>query len=495
MSVRVNPQLVRLALASIQPASADAVNQFIQSALGDEDKVIALDSIRYLIHGWEDAGDIVCVHKRLRLYSLTKQGDSKLSKAEKRLRDRTRLFLLKEVRASRLERPEAGSTEKADVSSAVLIDPAIQEGERPIGAAAPPRQARSAGRAYWPLLSKQLFVGSSSQASGPRFRFLSFPSVKACARACGFDDVPTEGIGSAEIALGLGVSPRLIGALLHKPERHYRSFEIPKANGKPRLIRAPRTMMKMVQYFLLDYILRSLPVHPAATAYGKGCSNRANAEVHVGKQYVANIDVTDFFPSLTTKTVFSRLCSSGLGLNTAHAVARLCSYQGSLPQGAPTSAALSNIVLFDFDKALTAFAEANGVEYTRYADDITFSGKDVTLVRDAIGFAGQQLEILGLRINESKTRIFGPSTRQVVTGVVVNVWPQPSRLQRRRLRATLHHAALRPDEFAEQFYELQGRAAYMLSFAREGRPIGALSRDYVNQAIGALRGYLQSQQA
>ncbi len=251
-------------------------------------------------------------------------------------------------------------------------------------------------------------------------------------------------------------------------------------------------MMKVVQYFLLDYILRGLPVHQAATAYGAGCSNRSNAAVHLGQRYVANIDVSDFFPSLTTTTAFAQLLAAGLKRNTAVLVARLCSYQGGLPQGAPTSAALSNIVLYGFDNVLDEFARSQGVRYTRYADDITFSGDTLEVIETAIDIASKELGKLGLKLNQSKTRVFGPSSRKVVTGVVVNVWPQPSRLQRRRLRAVLHQAAARPEEYAERFHELNGRAAYMLSFADESRGVGALSRTYVNRSIAALSNYLRS---
>lgn len=490
MTVRVNPQLVRLALASIQPASAEATWQFVQGALGSEEQLQDLRHVKDLIESWESAGDVVCVHKRYQLYSLTKYGDSKLSKPERRLRDKTRLFLLKDLRASRLEKPEVGDTEKADASSAVMIEPVSQEDERPIGAAGSPRQARRAGRAYWPLLSKQLFVGSSAPTSGPLLRFLSFQSEKACALACGHEQLPEMGIGISELALALGISPRLLSSMLHQPENHYRTFEIPKANGKPRIIRAPRTMMKMVQYFLLDYILKSLPVHQAATAYGRGCSNQMNAKQHLRQMYVANIDVIDFFPSLKTKVVTQQLISAGLKFNTAIAIARLCSHNGGLPQGAPTSAALSNIVLFDFDHAMNEYANAFGINYTRYADDITFSGTDIGAIKNAIAVSEKRLADLGLQINEAKTRIFGPSSRKVVTGVVVNEWPQPSRKQRRNLRAALHQASLYPEEFADKFLSLQGKAAYMLSFASDEHAVGGLSREFVNRSIGKLRTYL-----
>lgn len=301
MTVRINPQYIRLSLACIQPASASDVAAFTKISFKDEARnrlQIEAEAIRHLFETWETEGDIACVYKKGQLYSLTKQGDEKLTGAERKLRDRTRLFLLKELRSSaRLVRPDAGGSEKADVSSAEFIDPSTQEDERPIVTVATPRQARSTARAYWPLLSKQLFVGSSSPASGPNLRYLSFPSEAFCIKASGSDLRPN-GFNSSLLALAIGVSPRLISAMLHKPERHYRTFEIPKSNGKNRTITAPRTMMKVVQYFILDYFLTMLPVHNRSTAFGPGCSIKANAEPHVRKKYVANIDVENFFPSI-----------------------------------------------------------------------------------------------------------------------------------------------------------------------------------------------------
>lgn len=491
MSVRANPQLIRLALGCIQPADSDSIGYFIGQALVNGDGVIPPKVIQKLLSHWEDLGDVACVHKHLHLYSLTRQGDGKLTPKERRVRDRTRLFLLKDARlGARLKKPEAGHTEKADASSAVSNDHAIQEEERPIVPSVSPRRARRTGRDYWPLLAKQLLVGSSAHASGPRFRFLSYQTEKACAKANNQDAVSPNGVSIGEISLALGISPRLIGALLHQPEKHYRTFEIPKANGKVRQIQSPRTMMKVVQYFLLDYILFRLPVHPSATAYSEGCSVKANATVHVGQKYVANIDVSDFFPSLNIRTVFGQLLEAGLKINTAFLVARVCSYKGGLPQGAPTSAALSNIVLFGFDEKLTDICEAIGVRYTRYADDITFSGDNITLIKSVISKAREELARLNLKINDGKTRIFGPSSRKVVTGVVVNVWPQPSRRERRNLRAALHQAKTHPGSYVDRLHELQGRAAYMLSYASEDRPVGGLSSNYVRMALNSLRVYL-----
>jgi len=489
MSVRLNKSLIRLALGCIQPASSSDVASFINRSTTDGSSGLGADQVQLVLSEWAEIGDIMCVHKRHMLYSLTKQGDSKLDAAERKVRDRTRLFLLKDLRSATVRAPEEMGTEQADASSAVLFDPATQEDERPIGAAGSPRRARSAGRAYWPLLSKQLQVGSSSQSSGTRFRFLSFPSIARCAQASGYEQVPPKGIGLSEIALALGISPRMLGILLHRPERHYRAFQIPKASGGVREIRAPRTYMKVTQYFVLDYLLDGLKVHPAATAYSRGCSIKKNAEMHTRRRYVVNIDVSDFFGSLRPQFVFERLVAAGLSETTAAFVSRLSSYDGGLPQGAPTSAMLSNICLFGADEDIAKFADEQKTIYTRYADDITFSGDDLSALKRCVAVARQVLSSIGLDLNEKKTRFFGASSRQVVTSLTVNYHAQPSRNERRRLRAALHQACRDPASFVEQLSVLQGRANYMLSYGHDGRGPGALPVEYVRRAISALREF------
>ncbi|WP_417702908.1 retron St85 family RNA-directed DNA polymerase [Pseudomonas sp.] len=495
MAITINSRIVRLALGCIQPADASAVKAFLMKAFKYDANLISENSVQDIFDQWSADGEVACVHKKSKLYTLTRHGDSLLNREERRLRDRTRLFLLKELRSAKLNLPEAGEPEKADASSAVIVDHPLQESERPTGAGRPPRVARRTARACWPLLAKQLFVGSSSRASGPFFRFLSFPTIKACAQANGSAEIPQDGIGLGEISLAIGISPQLIGLLIHRPERHYRTFEIPKANGKVRAIQSPRTMMKVVQYFLLDYLLYNLPVHVSATAYSRGCTVKANAIPHVGKRYVANIDVEDFFPSIKSPLVHRALVMGGLEDKTAYLIARITSYQGGLPQGAPTSAHLSNVVLYPFDKAISDYCKAVGVSYTRYADDITFSGSDKDAVCNAVEKSKSLLAKLKLKVNKDKTRVFGPSSRQVVTGVVVNEWAQPSREKRRKLRAELHQAKINPEQYATRADELRGMSAYMLSFASEERAVGGLSRGYVESSLAKLTEYINEMKA
>jgi hypothetical protein len=128
--VQVNGRLIRLALSCIQPASVEDIGRYIEFALEIGSMPIATELIKQAVEEWEQRGEVVCVHQRQRLYSLTRQGNLHFTLVERKLRDRTRLFLLKELRSAKLSLPEAEELEKADASSAVTTDPALQE-ERP----------------------------------------------------------------------------------------------------------------------------------------------------------------------------------------------------------------------------------------------------------------------------------------------------------------------------------------------------------------------------
>jgi hypothetical protein len=134
VSININTRLVRLGLGCIQPASADDISKFLGLALEVGERPVSSESIQLILDDWSKKKEVVCVHRRNNLFSLTRHGDSKLNLTERRLRDRTRLFLIKELRGVKLKTPEVKDTEKADVSSAVLFDSATQE-ERPVGAA------------------------------------------------------------------------------------------------------------------------------------------------------------------------------------------------------------------------------------------------------------------------------------------------------------------------------------------------------------------------
>jgi RNA-directed DNA polymerase len=270
-------------------------------------------------------------------------------------------------------------------------------------------------------------------------------------------------ISPTVFAFILGISPKLITAMGRSPEKYYRRFTIPKKTGGERTILAPRTFLKAVQYYILKFILQPQPVSGFATGFVRGLGIVHNARLHAGAPYVLNVDIQDFFGSATVvqvRRVYDRL---GFPSSTAEALAQLCTYRGSLPQGAPTSPALSNLVFGEADRDIAELARATRLTYSRYADDLSFSSVR-TIPRNLPLQLDHLLAGHGFRLNPTKTRFSGPGQAKYVTGLVVNVRPQVDRTTRRRLRAIFHQAQTRPEQFRERGRELMGWASFVNSF-------------------------------
>ncbi len=249
-------------------------------------------------------------------------------------------------------------------------------------------------------------------------------------------------------------------ARIRSIEVAYTKFEIPKRKGGMRTIHAPNAVLKDFQRTILRRLLRGLRTHPCATGFERGHSIVTNALPHTGKDVVIRLDLEAFFPSIKADRIRRYFRFIGYDEEAAEQMTRLCTHQDSLPQGAPTSPRLSNLVNFRLDTRLAALAEGRGLSYSRYADDITLSlrvqdalpgrgydpAKGTTLARqqpranDIIHAAKAIIEDEGYRMHKHrKLRIFRKHDRQMVTGLVVNDRPNLPRDTRRRLRAIEHH--------------------------------------------------------
>lgn len=237
----------------------------------------------------------------------------------------------------------------------------------------------------------------------------------------------------------------------------YREFYIPKRSGGRRRISAPRTGTYKYMLHALNLLLGSLYT-PLSSAMGfaPGRSIVTGAEKHVGQHYVFNTDLRDFFPSVRRARVKARLLLPPFGFTeeVAIAVAGLCTVRVDapgddgqparpiyvLPQGAPTSPLLTNAVCDRLDRRLSGLARRCGANYTRYADDITFSSPH-NLYAEGSTFRTELARILaveGFEMNEAKTRVQRSGQRQEVTGLVVNRRVNVCRHYVRSLRAVLH---------------------------------------------------------
>jgi RNA-directed DNA polymerase len=252
--------------------------------------------------------------------------------------------------------------------------------------------------------------------------------------------------------------------------RHYHYRVLAKKSGSIRLIEAPKSRLKALQRKILSEILDKIPAHPAAHGFVPGRSVRSFIGPHQGKRVVLKMDLSDFFPSITgarIQTVYRMLgypesvadLLGGLCANavpravwkeaTAEAERRLL-YEAALvhtrphlPQGAPTSPALANICAYRVDCRLSGLARSAGAEYTRYADDLAFSGGE-EFERGSERFATHAAAILleeGFAVNHRKTRIMRRGVRQRLTGLVGNEHANVLRADFDRLKATLHNCA------------------------------------------------------
>lgn len=221
-------------------------------------------------------------------------------------------------------------------------------------------------------------------------------------------------------------------------ERHYHPAEIKKRDGSVRHLLVPDRLLMKIQRNILHNILDQMPVSTYATAYHKGGGIVPNARVHTGSRKILKLDIKNFFEHILFYHVYQNafpttLFPPSVGTLLTH----LCCYRDYLPQGAPTSAAISNLVMKPFDTYMGAWCEARDIHYSRYCDDMTFSGDfDVDpVIRKTAGF----LKSMGLELNNNKTRVVSCHLRQEVTGITVNHKPQVNRDTRKRLRQELYY--------------------------------------------------------
>lgn len=228
----------------------------------------------------------------------------------------------------------------------------------------------------------------------------------------------------------------------YAPEKHYRCFEIPKRNGGKRIISEPLPSLKEIQLWILHHILYLRPVHPHAKAYVPGKKLKENLRFHKKQKVVLTLDIHDFFGSINRQAVKAMFREWGYSQKLSSILSHLCCLDEKLPQGAPTSPYLSNLYLYDFDKSIADYCRSqkdikdSAIRYTRYADDMAFSGDFNP--REVIELVKAKLSALGLMLNEQKTKVMTANMRQIVTGCVVNQRMQLPREERREIRQTMH---------------------------------------------------------
>ncbi|MBA61011.1 MAG: hypothetical protein CMJ76_01480 [Planctomycetaceae bacterium] len=220
----------------------------------------------------------------------------------------------------------------------------------------------------------------------------------------------------------------------------YEIVRIPKRSGGVRELQIPDELTKKIQYALYHKLFSYYIVHPAACGFVKGKSIVDNARQHVGQEVIVKLDIREFFPNTKKMRINRYFVTTGWTPDAADLLTKLVCYEQGLPQGAPTSPVLSNIVNKSMDDRLFSLSQSFNANYTRYADDITFSMEKYNreLVHALLQRVGVILRIYGYNLNRKKKRIIRRHRRQEVTGLVVNSKVNLSRKRRRWLRSIQH---------------------------------------------------------
>lgn len=264
--------------------------------------------------------------------------------------------------------------------------------------------------------------------------------------------IPPELANETTLLAYLGLNANELKKIWWYRARMYQHFSIAKGLGKVRLISAPDNRLKMLQRKLVPlldqlYLVRN-PVH----GFVPDRSVKTNAEAHGRRRFVVNLDLQDFFPTITENRVRGLLWSLSIDKRVADIIARLCCMNNHLPQGAPTSPVLSNMICYRLDTVLLQIAKGARAIYTRYADDITFSSYQppAPLFEGVVPVSGRfSPDILasgvkeafasnGFAIHPDKAHYADRNSRRMVTGVKINAGLNVDRRYVRYIRAVLH---------------------------------------------------------
>ena len=262
-----------------------------------------------------------------------------------------------------------------------------------------------------------------------------------------------------DLALFWGIGPSQLSYYAFRSDKGglYETFSIPRRDGRERRIDSPSPTLKYLQRLMHESLTRIYGPHRAVQGFRSGRSIITNAKQHTGSRYVLNLDLEDFFPSITRRRIYGRLTAEPYSLHSkvANVMAALATNRHSrLPQGSPSSPVIANILAADLDSELAKLCSQLRCRYTRYADDITISvlrgdmppaiarypnaqGTGQVILGDDLV---EVIEKSGFRINHRKSRLQSYWTRQMCTGLVVN-GPKvsPPRAYIRRLRSLMDH--------------------------------------------------------
>lgn len=229
----------------------------------------------------------------------------------------------------------------------------------------------------------------------------------------------------------------ILYAIANNPEKYYTKKYILKRDGTKRELLVPNNYLKSIQINILINVLNGLSPSKYVTSYLKNKSLKDNALPHQNKKIILNLDIKDFFNSIDFEHIYNVLPNYIFPPSVKVLLIKLCTYEDYLPQGSPTSPMLSNLVLKNFDNYIGNYCIKNNISYTRYCDDLTFSGDfDPKILKNKVQ---SFLETLGFNLNSKKTKVINESNRQLVTGLVVNKKVNVPKKYRHKIRQELYY--------------------------------------------------------
>lgn len=290
---------------------------------------------------------------------------------------------------------------------------------------------------------------------------------------------------------------RDVERIIRTAPRRYKVFTIPKRNGGRREIAQPAREVKLLQRVLLATYLVKCRVHASAYAYVKGRSIGDNATLHLNDSPILKMDFRDFFPSIKASDWASYCARNGVFSdvedieNSANLLFRRAKGERTLKLsiGAPSSPMLSNILLFDLDTEVSLEADKRGITYSRYADDLTFSGQRIGMLNDMVGVVkdvARRLREPRLTVNDDKTVFATKAGRRKVTGLVLTNENRVSlgRDWKRKVSAQLHHAS-QGTLNQSQMQHLAGNLSYANSVEPEF--LRRMETKYGNSVVDPIR--------
>lgn len=271
----------------------------------------------------------------------------------------------------------------------------------------------------------------------------------------------------------LRISEKALYSASNCIHRHYHSVKIPKSNGECRQLFVPDDFLKMIQRRIAERLLSQEEISPYATAYREGGSTVENAMPHIGQPVMLKLDIRHFFDHLIYPMVKEKAFPAKKYSEANRILlSLLCVYMDALPQGAPTSPMISNIIMKDFDNLVGNWCQQKGIAYTRYCDDMTFSGDFVP--GELITYVKLELRKMGLLLNTKKTVIVKKGQKHLVTGIVVNEKISVPKEYKKKIRQEMYycmkygiesHAKRKQNEETEgnYLYKLLGQINYVIS--------------------------------